>query len=396
MKAVTFATVLTLSCVAAPLAVAASEVNALKEARAILTAESMETERAPYRPGHGVNFNPSDHVFIKSALGIDFAYRNASVTLPLFRGLSPQGKDVFYIIAEASDFEVAHRMGVNYSPKLAEAIGSPGVQNVTLEDGIMKFAGDVDFSTEYKVVPGDPPGYFPPKAANPGAVADDKWSSIVVLPSGLVLNAQIVANASGQHLRVKAIDSEGRTVTLSILDGVQGGNQYFYHLVTDASVPIAAVLEKGVFAPRLAKIPEFGRSLPGEKSALLAFSPVLNGRTDKGSGEDQGFSTALANGGIDPINVFPIGPDNDNPSRENNYSPLWDAHVSMWTQAAIDAGKVHRIHSMDEQKSLIREGLLTSASINPPGPGNPYVGGLRPTDAIINCPVIAQPDLPPQ
>jgi hypothetical protein len=112
-------------------------------------------------------------------------------------------------------------------------------------------------------------------------------------------------------------------------------------------------------------------------------------------GEDQGFSTALANG-IDPINVFPIGPDNDNRSRENNYSPLWDAHVSMWTQAAIDAGKVHRIHSMDEQKSLIREGLLTSASINPPGPGNPYVGGLRPTQAIINCPVIAHPDLPPQ
>jgi hypothetical protein len=60
----------------------------------------------------------------------------------------------------------------------------------------------------------------------------------------------------------------------------------------------------------------------------------------------------------------------------------------MWTQAAIDAGKVHRIHSMDEQKSMIRAGLLTSASINPTGPGNPYVGGLRPTDAII--------DLPPQ
>ena len=190
---------------------------------------------------HGVNFNLSDHVFIKSALAIDFAYRNATVTLPLFRGLSPQGQDVFYIVTDASDFEVAHRMGVNYAPKLAEAIGSPGVQNVTLEDGIMKFVGNVDFSPEYKVVAGDPPGYFPPKVANPGAVADDKWSSIVVLPGGLVLNAQIVANASGHHLRVKAIDTEARTVTLSILDGVQGGNQYFYHLVTDASVPIAAV-----------------------------------------------------------------------------------------------------------------------------------------------------------
>src|SRR5262249_28424720 len=57
---------------------------------------------------------------------------------------------------------------------------------------------------------------------------------------------------------------------------------------------------------------------------------------DKGSGEDQGFSTALANG-IDPINVFPIGPDNDNRSRENNYSPLWDAHVSMWTSLCKNA-----------------------------------------------------------
>jgi hypothetical protein len=396
MKTVAFATLLMLSTAAAPFAAAASEADALREARAILTAESMETERPVYRPGHGVNFNPSDHVFIKSALAIDFAYRNATVTLPLFHGLSPQGKDVFYIITDASDFHVARQMGVNYAPKLAEAIGSLGVQNVTLQDGVMKFAGDVDFSPEYKVVPGDPPGYFPPKVANPGAVAGDQWSSIVVLPSGLVLNAQIVQNASGHHLRVKAIDTDALTVTLSILDGVQGGNQYFYHLVTDASVPIAAVLEKGVFAPRLAKIPEVGKSLPGEKSALLGFSPVLNGRTDKGSGEDQGFSTALGNGGIDPINVFPIGPDNDNPSRENNYSPLWDAHVSMWTEAAIDKGKVHRIHSIDEQKSLIREGLLTSASINPPGPGNPYVGGLRPTQAIINCPVIAQPDLPPQ
>ena len=132
MKAMTFATMLMLSCSPATLASAASEASALKEARALLTGESMETERPAYRPGHGVNFNPSDHVFIKSALAIDFAYRNASVTLPLFRGLSPQGQDVFYIVTDASDFEVAHRMGVNYAPKLAEAIGSPGVQNVTL------------------------------------------------------------------------------------------------------------------------------------------------------------------------------------------------------------------------------------------------------------------------
>lgn len=317
------------------------------------------------------------------------------MTLPLYRGLSPDGKDVFYIITEASDFGVARRMGVNYAPKLAKAIGSAGAQTVTLKDGIMQFKGSVDFSPTYKVVAGDPPTYFPPKAADPGAIADAGWSSIVVLPSGLVLNAQIVHNDSGSHLRLVALDLKGRQVTMSILDGVQGGKQYFYHLVTDASAPVPAVLEKGVYAPTLAKIPAFGKSLPSDDSALLGFSPVLNGRTDKGSGEDQGFSTALANG-IDPINVFTVGPENDDPAQTNNYSPLWDAHVSMWTAKAIAAHKVHRIHSIDEQKELIAEGYLTSADINPPGAGNPYVGGLRPTQAIINCPVVAQPELPPQ
>jgi len=367
----------------------------MKEADALQAKLGQESGKPAYSPGHGVAFKASDHVYIKNALAVDFTYRKASVTLPLYRGLSPDGKDVFYIITEASDFAVARRMGINYSPKLAKAVGSDGAQTVTLKDGIMQFKGSVDFSPTYKVVPGDPPGYFPPKAAEPGAIADAAWSSIVVLPSGLVLNAQIVHNDSGSHLRLVSLDLKGRSVTMSILDGVQGGKQYFYHLVTDASVPIAAVLEKGVYAPTLAKTPAFGKSMASDDSALLGFSPVLNGRTDEGSGEDQGFSTALAHG-IDPINVFPVGPENDNSAETNNYSPLWDAHVSMWTPKAISAHAVHRIHSMDEQKKLIAEAYLTSADINPPGPGNPYVGGLRPTQAIINCPVVAQPELPPQ
>lgn len=284
-------------------------------------------------------------------------------------------------------------MGINFAPKLAKAVGTSGAQNVRLVGGIMHFPGNVDFGLVYKVVAGPPPGYFPAKVANPGAIGDANWSPVVVLPSGLVLNAQQVHNPTGSHTRVKAIDLVKRMVTLSILDGVQGGRQYYYHLVTDASAKVPAVLEKGVYSPRLGKIPAFGKSLPSDDSALLAFSPVLNGNTVEGSGNDQGFSTALRNG-IDPINVFPIPPDNS--SLANNYSPLWDAHVSEWTPAAIKAGKVHRIHSLAEQKQLIAEGYLTSAYINPPGPRNAYVGGLRPTQAIIDCPVIAQLELAPQ
>jgi hypothetical protein len=396
MKKAALTVMLFTTIAALPTSAFAAGSEAISEANAIQATEARESGHPAYSPGHGVEFKSSDHVYIKSALAVDFTYRKATVALPLYRGLSPAGKDVFFILTDASDFQVARRMGINYAPKLAAAIGSAGVQAVTLHDGVMQFQGNVDFSPTYKVAPGDPPGYFPPKAADPGAVADEKWSSIVVLPSGLVLNAQIVQNDSGAHDRLKAIDLKTRSVTMSILDGVQGGKQYFYHLVTDASAAVPAVLEKGVFAPTLAKIPAFGKSMPEQKSALLGFSPVLNGTTEMGSGQDQGFSTALANGGIDPINVFPVGPENENSSHSNNYSPLWDAHVSMWTAEAIKAHKVHRIHSMEEQKSLIKKGLLTSAEINPPGPGNPFVGGLRPTQAIINCPVVAHPDLPPQ
>ncbi len=369
---------------------------AMTEMTALQTTAQRESGRPAYSPATGVKFKPSDNVFVKSALAIDFTYRSATVTLPLYRGLSPDGADVFYIITDSSDFEMARRMGINYAPKMAKAAGTPGAQAVTLANGVMQFKGNVDFSPTYEVTPGPAPTFFPPKSFTPGAKGDAEWSSMAVLPSGVVLNVQMVQNASGAHDRLKKIDVAGRTVTLSLLDGVHAGKQYYYHLVTDVSADLPAVLEKGVFTPRLAKVPAFGKSRPGDDSALLGFSPVLNGSTVKGSGMDQGFSTSLRNGGIDPINVFPIPPRNGDASRNNNYSPLWDAHVNMWTPAAIRAGKVKRIHSLDELGALVKAGLVTNAMINPPGAANPFIAGLRSTQAIINCPVIAQPDLPPR
>jgi hypothetical protein len=370
--------------------------GAMAEARVLLNDVARESGRQAYTPANGVRFKASDNVFVKSALAIDFTYRQANVTLPLFKGMSPQGLPVYYIITDASDFDVARAMGLNYAPKMAKAAGTPGAMNVTLANGIMQFPGNVDFSPEYHVTPGDAPTYFPPKTFRPGAVGDAEWSSMAVLPSGVVLNVQMVQNASGPHDRLKAIDIARRSVTLSLLDGFHDGKQYYYHLVTDVSADLPAVLEKGVFTPRLAGVPAAGRSVPGDGSARLAFSPVLNGKTDINSHDDQGFSTSLRNGGIDPINIFPIPPSNSNRSRSNNYSPLWDLHVNMWTPAAVSAGRVTRIRSVAQLNRLIRAGHVTSAMINPPGPGNAYIGGLRPTGPIVNCPVIAQPNLPPQ
>jgi hypothetical protein len=153
------------------------------------------------------------------------------------------------------------------------------------------------------------------------------------------------------------------------------------------------VLKKGVYAPRFAQLPTFGQSTPGEKSALLGFSLVLNGRTDKLGRGSEFFDRSLQ-WRDQPTNVFTVGPENNDPSRAINYNPLWDAHAGLWTPTAAGAGKVHRIRSMDQQKSLIAQGLLTSADIDPPSPGNPYVGDVCPTQAIINCPVVAHSDFP--
>ena len=368
--------------------------DGMSEAKALMERQVEGTGRKAYSPETAVKFKASDNVFMKSALAVDFTYRKATVTLPLYKGLSPRGEPVYYIITEASDFEVAKRMGINFAPKMKHAVGSPGAQKVTLDDGVIRFKGNVDFAPKYAVEPGSPMP-FPPKVAKPGAVADAEWSSLVELPSGVVLNAQMVHNASGDHDRAVDVDLKKQTVTMSLLDGFQGGKQYYYHLVTDVSADLPAVLEKGVYAPKLALIPEVGKSTPAAKSALLGFSPVLNGITDTGSKQDQGFTTSLANGGIDPINVFPIDPNNEDSSDGNNYSPLWDAHVNMWTDAAIKEKKVRRITSFEDLKGLIDAGLVVSAMINPAGPGNEFLFGLRPTNAIINCPVIAQPDLPP-
>ncbi|MDB3935178.1 hypothetical protein N9383_00480 [Granulosicoccus sp.] len=74
---------------------------------------------------------------------------------------------------------------------------------ITLDNGIMEFPGTVDFSFTRSVTPGDPNATegpnsvtrseFPAAAVQPGAIADDEWSSLVVLPSGPVFKAQLAA-----------------------------------------------------------------------------------------------------------------------------------------------------------------------------------------------------------
>ncbi len=130
--------------------------------------------------------------------------------------------------------------------------------------------------------------------------------------------------------------------------------------------------------------------MPSDKSALLGFAPLANGETGANNPERQGLNSTVLDGpAFDPINVFPLDPDNTKKDN-NNYSPMWDAHIYAWTDAAVKAGQRRRVKSMTDLAGLVTAGLVMNIPKNTGDP-NPLVAGLKPTGAIINCPVIAQP-----
>ena len=341
-----------------------------------------------------VRFTPEQNVFFPSALAINFNAPQPTVTLPFYKGIGPSGNPTYYIITEAANFYVAKLLGVNFSPKLVFGRDTEGAQNVTLENGMIKFKGDVDFSPERVLLPGPDPMTFPPSVAKPGAVGDAEYSPVIVMPSGSVLSASIIANSTGTHDHLVSINYTKGTVVFEMLDGFQGGAQVFYHLVTESSDMGAATIERGVYTPRLANLPEFGQSFPTDESALLGFAPLANGETGFNSPNRQGLNSTILDGNLaDPINVFPIDPDNKK-KYDNNYSPMWDAHIYMWTPQAIQAGKRVRVKSLEQLTQLVKEGSVTDIPDNT-GQPNGYIAGLKPTRVIINCPVIAQPTNPP-
>ena len=74
---------------------------------------------------------PRNHLTEESALQVNLS--KETVRLPLYPGTA-NGKTVWYVLLDASDAGLAHDLGVNYAPKLANiAISDPAaVQTVTL------------------------------------------------------------------------------------------------------------------------------------------------------------------------------------------------------------------------------------------------------------------------
>lgn len=366
-----------------------------------------------------LTFTDEQNVFLPSILGIDFRVdRNVvpagpTARFPLFQGWETLPDDTrregYYVITEASDRELAEQLGIIYAPRMAASIGSGGEQNSQwTNDGRLIFEGSVDFSltrslTASQTSPDGRLQGFPPAQVSPGAEADANWSSYVVLPNtNIVINAQLVANSTGIHDRIPHPDGNSQaqeddlnnpnlaidqaSVVLQLLDGWHDERPYYFHIVTDTSDPGPATIELGVYAPKLANLPVFG-VFPG--GSMLPFSPTANGRTfDNGDGFGvQGLNSAsLSNRQVqDPTNTFPIDPS------DSRYAPMWDAHITEFTIPEADRPI---LRSFEQVNELLASGVLVPfrGNSNPEPLNNSLSNLLTATGAIINCPVITQPD----
>jgi hypothetical protein len=385
---------------------------------------------------------PRDHLTEESAIQINLS--NETARLPLYKGVAPNPKEpsktetVWYVLLDASDSGLAHDLGVNYAPKLANiAIGDPAaVQTVTLDSpspeqnrfgtALVHFQGAPDFSPERIAEPG--PTGFPLKRFQPGSVAGPGYSPFIkIAGSDVTYNAPIVAVGEGPfdvshhtntadrvlnvHIAPPAPQGQyfDNYVDILFVKGFDAGQPILY-LSTDAGQPLTAVLERSTYVPALNEASYNGGDdfLGSARERLFGF---VNGQTGLDNPQAQGFrnlivtghgseDASLANTGLiealrhggDLLNVFGDFPTLKDPRHADAYSPLWDAQLGLWSQKAIKEGLDKRQIDENQVFNLAdrRPDLLTGVN---PATGEPAPYGASGVD--INCAVLGFTEQPP-
>ena len=127
------------------------------------------------------------------------------VNLPLRTGTAA-GHRIFYVITDASTQSAAASLGVNFTPKLANAANTPGVQLSSSNDptGDQRARGG-------RFLPDARPGRMLERVLCPRrpqkvvcAVGDPGYSPLVQLPDGVVLNAEQIGDGTTTNVADKA------------------------------------------------------------------------------------------------------------------------------------------------------------------------------------------------
>jgi len=310
------------------------------------------------------------HATFKSAISIDAA--NETITLPLHKGLTAAGKTTWYVVIDSSSKADATKRGINYAPRLVNVRGTKAVQRVSESNGVVHFAGTVNFAPKRVVAPSKTG--FPPSKAVPGAVGDTKYSPLITADGNVVVDAPQVANATGQSDSVTKLDTAHARVTLKLLRGWFNGTPVLY-VRTDGSASLVTALEGSTLTPNLNAAPGLGSD--AASSARSAIIPVVNGA--QSGANRQGLQSAVLSG-KDPLNVTQSFPG------ASDYTPVWDLHPVVWTPQAIKDGRQVAITSAAQVARLVKAGLVTSAGA---GPANASLGGLKALGMISICSTVA-------
>ena len=311
-----------------------------------------------------------------------------TITIPLYLGHMKNGTNVWYILTDVDDANVAAELGLNFSAKMTFMANAARTANFDYNNDLVFDGGTVDFSPVRSVTPGPSGSEFPPTAYQPGSVGDANYSPYVqiVNAGGVIYNAPIVAfnvNASDiefpngnvdyskVHDEVVAIDPTNMIVTLQLINGFSFGRPVWY-ISMDASIPLAAAIEHNTFAPLMAALhlgDDDSFSSPIERIFIATNGP------EQGSCANplrQGLSADLADG-YRPNNTL-----GGIPTLALDYSPAWDANLYEWTPAAITNGYRGQLREEFNILTFVADGLLT-------GPGGAPFGSAG---FSINCPIV--------
>jgi hypothetical protein len=314
------------------------------------------------------------------------------VTYPLHSGTAA-GHAVYYVITDASDQTAATSLGVNYVPKLANAVGTSAVQiSSSTDPTAINVPAGVDFSPTRVLVPG--PTGFPPSAAAPGAVGNTGYSPLVQLPSGVVVNAPQIgdgANTDGADKahwadKVDSVDAVHNTVTYDETNGCYE-NQSVHYASFDSSDAGAAGIEDVTYAPALANVPSADCGTndinqtppfinPGcARESLIAF---INGQTGRDNIQRQGLNAAILDQ-ESPLNILEDVP---NSGGQFNYSPMWDIHLVQWNASVSQANRVR-------QTDFATAEALVGSQAQSITPNGTTSNTFQATGFIVNCPLIS-------
>jgi hypothetical protein len=291
------------------------------------------------------------------------------VTLPIYEG-KRGSETVWFVVTESSKLEDAKHRQVHYSPKMANAKGTPAVEKVKMNNGMIEFTGSVIFSGERVVIPG--PMGFPPQEAKPGAIGEASYTPLIELPDGTILNAPHIKNVTGAHKGLVSIDLKNKKASFRMTRGFFEGKVVHYTSF-NASDPGVAAVEAATYTPKLSATPMKGSN--ASESALTGLVPFANGQTGKMNPNRQGLSSALLGEG-DPFNVVQEIPAGE---RTLLYSPMWDVYLTFWKSAMTPANMSSAVMDFKEVFRLASEGRVT-------GPDGAPLGAVG---IVVNCPIIS-------